>query len=414
MTAQAKKTPKKAGELDESFAEMGLINIPGGSHGSTRCVVESSQGKLVYVVYQGRFCWLRRAMADGSPDPEFGQQEGVTKWQFEANTDARPTQLLAQADGKLLLIGSTGSDPFMRRTAVTRFNENGTPDLIFGTKILPFPVDPVPPEHALTTPAPVGCIGADGRLLLASGYLLNSYDGSFRKEEGLLQRYDATGEPDVEFGTLKVRFNGEDSRIQSVDVLPDNRIVVFGSLDRPNQGQSHSRSALACYTPKGELDRTFAMDGYWEADEYSYFGDMQVHDDKVIFSSSRTIGDVVYLAVNRLLADGSVDLSFNSGEAVLINLDVPSVVPMSIAVQSDRKIVVAGYTFDGVQQTLFWLRVSEAGVLDVDFADQGVSRHADGYLSDGIVQRESGRIIFAADLGPYTQEKYPKVIGVQS
>ncbi|EJM87050.1 hypothetical protein PMI34_03776 [Pseudomonas sp. GM74] len=413
MTARA-DTPKKAGELDESFAEMGLINIPGGSHGSTRCVVEHSQGKLVYVVYQGRFCWLRRAMADGSPDPEFGEKEGVTKWQFEANTDARPTQLLAQADGKLLLIGSTGSDPFMRRVAVTRFNENGTPDLIFGKKILPFPVDPVPPDHALTTPAPVGYISADGQLLLASGYLLSSFDGSFLEEVGLLHRFDASGKPDLDFGTREVRFNGDNSKIQSVDVLPDNRIVVFGSLDRVDQGQSNPRSALACYTPKGELDRAFATDGYWEADDYSRHGQMQVHEDKVIFSSSRTIGGVGYLAVNRLLADGSVDFSFNSGKTVLINLDVPSVFPMSIAVQSDRKIVVAGYTFNGDQQTLFWLRVSEAGVLDKDFAEQGISRHAEGYLSDGIVQRESGRIIFAADLGPYIGEKHPKVIGVQS
>ncbi|MNC57135.1 hypothetical protein D3C75_1067760 [compost metagenome] len=117
--------------------------------------------------------------------------------------------------------------------------------------------------------------------------------------------------------------------------------------------------------------------------------------------------------MNRLLADGSVDLSFNGGVAVLIDLKVPSVFPMSIAVQSDRKIVVAGITFDG-QQVLFWLRISEAGVVDKGFADQGVSRYAEGYLSDGIVQRESGRIIFAADLGPYIGEKRPKVIGVQS
>lgn len=413
MTAQAKKTPKKAGELDESFAEKGLINIPGESHGSTRCVVETRQGKLVYVVYQGRACWLRRAMADGSDDPGFGQQEGVTKWQFEVNTDARPTQLLAQADGKLLLIGSTGSDPFMRRVAVTRFNENGTPDLIFGTKILPFPVDPVPPEHALTTPAPVGCISADGQLLLASGYLLSPFDGSFREEVGLLHRFDASGEPDLDFGTRKVQFNGENSTIQSVDILSDNRIVVFGSLDRPDQGQSNPRSALACYTPKGELDRTFATHGYWEAGDSSRQGQMQVYEDKVIFSSSSTINGVDNLVVNRLLADGSVDLSFNGGVAVLIDLKVPSVFPMSIAVQSDRKIVVAGITFDG-QQVLFWLRISEAGVVDEGFADQGVSRYAEGYLSDGIVQRESGRIIFAADLGPYLGEKHPKVIGVQS
>jgi uncharacterized delta-60 repeat protein len=410
MTAQAKQKPKKAGELDESFGELGLINIPSESHGSTRCVVETHQGKLIHVVYQGRACWLRRAMADGSPDPEFGQPDGVVKWQFEVGVDARPTQLLAQADGKLLLIGSTGNDPFKRQSAVTRFNENGTPDLIFGTKIHPFPVEPVPPEHALTTSAPVGCISADGQLLLASGYLLNSFDGSFREEVGLLHRFDASGEPDLDFGTRKVRFNGENSTIQSIDILSDNRIVVFGSLDRSTSG---TRSALACYTPKGELDRTFATDGYWEAGDSSRQGQMQVYEDKVIFSSSSTIKGVDNLVVNRLLADGSVDLSFNGGVAVLIDLKVPSVFPMSIAVQSDRKIVVAGITFDG-QQVLFWLRISEAGVVDEDFANQGVYRYADGYLSDGIVQRESGRIIFAADLGPYIGERHPKVIGVKS
>jgi hypothetical protein len=139
---------------------------------------------------------------------------------------------------------------------------------------------------------------------------------------------------------------------------------------------------------------------------------MVLDKDKVIVASISVNNGMASLVVTRLLSNGSVDLSFNHGAALLVELDTVFMGFPSLAVQSDGKIVIGG-SYDFPDQRLYWLRITATGELDASFGGSGVVRQELGGLWDLIVQRASGRIIVAADLGPYNVVRAPKIIGIQ-
>jgi uncharacterized delta-60 repeat protein len=407
MTVPA-NTLQQPGDLDARFASEGMIDIP---RGSSRCVAETFNEELLYVARSGNnSCQVYRARSDGSADPAFTSFQ----WQFGQGKFESPHNLMVRDDGKFLLIGSTG-EPFARQMAISRFNPGGSPDLVFGTKVFAFEVDPVPPNHVYETDYPTGCVTADKHVLLGQSHALHDSSGSIIESAGRVYRLDNQGNPDQGFngtGMIEVRFDGQRTGIGNIAILPDQRFVVFGSVDRPSGGVSNQRTALACYHPDGTLDPTFANSGFWEGDHHSVYAEMVLDKDKVIVASISVNNGMASLVVTRLLSNGSVDLSFNHGAALLVELDTVFMGFPSLAVQSDGKIVIGG-SYDFPDQRLYWLRITATGELDASFGGSGVVRQELGGLWDLIVQRASGRIIVAADLGPYNVVRAPKIIGIQ-
>ncbi|OYQ28360.1 hypothetical protein B7L09_03030 [Pseudomonas mandelii] len=404
MTAQANTQQRAPGDLDVGFADNGMINIP---QGSSQCVVETSAGKLLYVAQTGRVSWIYRAMADGTSDPTFQP----FAWDFAKGQFESFTRLLARRDGKFLLIGNSGKEPFIRQAAITRFNEGGSPDLVFGTRILPLPVDPVPPEQGLQTFGPTGCLTADHHVLVAESYQRVDNEGTTIDSAGRVYTLDDQGHPDTGF---EVRFKGLITTIHSIGVLSDGRIVVFGIVDRPSSGISVPRAVLACYNRDGTLNKTFGIDGFWENENYTSFGSMVVDDDKIIIAAATSINDdgKRYVAVQRVSGNGASDETFNSGLPLVVDLGSDFVNIPSVTVQPDKKIVVAGSENFPVQK-LYWLRTTEGGELDPTFGDSGVVRQQTGRLTDMIVQRTVNRLILAVNLDS-SEAQGPKVLGILS
>ncbi|MDD0968354.1 MULTISPECIES: hypothetical protein [Pseudomonas] len=410
-------TPKDtAGYLDKDFAEDGLINIPSSARASTRCITVTNKLQIVHGVFDQGWCVLRRAMPNGDADPEFGMPEGDVRWRFNLSENTRPKKILAKADGKLLLLGLTGNEPFKQHIAFTRFNDNGTPDLIHGTVIIPYPDVPVPPDHQLSIQEPDACLTSDNQLLVTSGFVISASDGSDIRV-GLIYRFDKDGKPDPTFGKsgcVEVRFKGEKSEIHSVSELADQRIIVFGTLDRPSDGLTNQRAVLACYSPQGVLDETFGDRGFREWSYVGSLGKMSIAGDRIFFATLATANDASLLAVHRVLPNGVDDPSFNEGQVLFVDLAVAAVFPAAIVVQPDGKIVIGYHTFVSPSrpQPLGWLRINQAGELDPTFGEAGKVWYDGGYMSDGLFQANSNRILFAAEIEPNLQESYAKVIGV--
>lgn len=400
MTAQA-NTQQIPGDVDVGFADNGMINIP---QDSSQCVVETSAGKLLYVAQKGSVSWVYRAMADGTSDPTFPP----FPWDFAKGQFERTTRLLAREDGKFLLIGDTGSDPFTRQAAITRFNDRGIPDLVFGTKVLPLPIDPVPPGQSLQTYEPTGCLAADNHVLVAESYQLADNDGATIDSAGSVYSLDDQGNLDTGF---EVRFKGPITTIYSIGVLSDERIVVFGIVGHPS---SDSNAVLACYNRDGTLNKTFGIDGFWENNDSTNFGAMVVDDDKIIIAVVTSINNdgKRYIAVQRVLGDGTSDNTFNNGAPLVVDLGTSFLNIPSITVQPDKKIVVGG-SEDFPEQKLYWLRITEGGALDTSFGNSGVVRQQAGRVNDIIVQRTGNRIILAVDLDSGAGRD-PKVLGILS
>src|SRR5207237_5157203 len=115
----------------------------------------------------------------GSLDPLFGNNGIVTT----ANTGANAAAL--QSDGKIVVAGSTGTQPNSQQPGLLRYNTNGTLDPNFGTG------GEVTIGGTNAGPAFAVAIQTDGKILTAA-------PGSLRLK---VFRFNTNGNPDNTFGT---------------------------------------------------------------------------------------------------------------------------------------------------------------------------------------------------------------------
>ncbi|MEG2043062.1 MAG: hypothetical protein RR068_18385, partial [Hafnia sp.] len=274
----ASETILKAGDLDGNFATKGVFSFPVRA---SRCVAATATENLLYVSRNGSgSVWVCRINAEGSNDTQFPPFE----WRFSQDRYNAPSDVVVHPDGKFDIIGTTGSQINATQTAISRFNEGGSADLFFGTKILPWPLPPVVPEAFSNTYPPAACLRSDGHLLVAESYAVTENGGSLIDSAGRIYCFDNQGNLDLNFngtGMLEVRF-AEQTQIISIAILPDGRFIVFGVSDRPSMGALLSRATLACYHRDGRLDTTFANGGQWENSEFTATGSMVLDNNKIV------------------------------------------------------------------------------------------------------------------------------------
>jgi len=176
-------------------------------------------------------------------------------------------------------------------------------------------------------------VQADGNLVVA-GYAFNGSDYDFA-----LVRYNTDGSLDTSFnGTGKVTpaiGSGNDVG-HCVAVQSDGKIVAAGTAS--------GNFALVRYNANGSLDTTFNGTGITTTDFGGADGAHGVkfqNDGKIVAAGQAfSNGD---FALARYNTDGSVDTSFGSAGKVTTDFDGGGDVGFGMALQSDGKIVVAGY-----------------------------------------------------------------------
>jgi uncharacterized delta-60 repeat protein len=353
----------KPGDLDTTFADNGIFTFP-ASWGSIRSIAADSQGRLVLVAWASPEFYLCRILADGTLDRQFGR-DGVTAWTFEPQTDSLPAKVMVQADGKILVLGAAGNNPNQRVTMLTRFNENGSPDLVFGNKIIP----------GKEFSGPEGCLQQDGKVLVL---VVRGVDNS-DEQISLLYRLQANGEIDREFfeqGFIKLKLDGAQLRGEAVTVTPDGRILVGVTARRENA--MPLTKAVARFLPDGTLDHSFGRAGWWESEGITSLINIAADPQGIVCVGYHTTPDQGrFASISRLTPDGAYAPTFNNGQS--LHIDIPADRPgyfvkcNSALVQTDGKIVVAGDA--GFESHAFWLRLLPDGSLDPDFGEQGLVVH---------------------------------------
>ncbi|MBX8624537.1 hypothetical protein K4754_21075 [Pseudomonas glycinae] len=381
------KTHRNAGDLDPIFAEDGVIDIGPGSCGS---VVETKTGRIVYVYDSAGGLQLIRAYGDGSFDPSFVNP----LWQFGPKYSAS-RQLAIQDDDSIVAIGSTGDD-FNRLAAVTKFNEHGSQNLVFGTKI--FPDIPLAPGQRVITHEAKGCALSDGRVLLGQSHILYDGTGVAVEGSGTIRCYRPNGDLDDTFGRngeAEIIFdNARYSSIESIKPKQQGGFIVSGSLDNSTGNQSEPKSVLASFDVNGKLDKGFATGGLYKiSEEYSLSNNVGVSPRGITFAASELSAEGISVATVRLQNDGTPDPRFNNGQVLRIDMNGRVVTIQNVVVPPDGSIIV-GVRSDHV---LTLLRILENGERDEDFGDGGVARLEGWRMNDCIVQSITGRIIAAAD-----------------
>ncbi|WP_254173281.1 DUF4347 domain-containing protein [Planktothrix pseudagardhii] len=216
-----------------------------------------------------------------------------------------------------------------------------------------------------------------------------------------LVRYNSNGSLDTTFsgdGKLTTDLGGEEFG-NSMVLQPDGKIVVVGRLGYPN---FNFDIAVVRYNSNGSLDTTFSGDGKLTTDLGGYESGESValqSDGKIIVGGSNQL--------LRYNSNGTLDTTFgeNGIKTFPVNWEVDGYNGISIAVQADGKIVVAGGIFDAVLENFVVARLNSNGSLDTTFSDDGIVTTDLGdefEWSSGLVLQPDGKIVLAGNTGDGT------------
>ncbi|UHC20013.1 hypothetical protein LRS73_34150 (plasmid) [Methylobacterium currus] len=296
-----------------------------------------------------------RYNVDGSLDTSFGQGGKVTT---PVGSTATAWSITTQPDGKILLGGSAGNGT-NTGFALVRYNADGSLDTGFGQG-----------GQAATASGSSGSaaysvtIQADGKILLGGG-----------ANGGLaLVRYNADGSLDTGFGQggqATTAIGSAGGVGHSVTIQPDGKILLGG---RTGTGDGSS-FALARYNADGSLDTGFGQGGtlvtpvgQGKSDAWSV---ATQPDGKILLGGWAWNGATWDFALARYTTTGALDTSFGQGGTVLTPVGSSSDQALSVTIQPDGRILLAGSSLVGSASEFAVVRYNADGSLDTGFGQGG-------------------------------------------
>jgi len=393
-----------AGALDPTFGADGMVTTPVGPVGSVdsaQALAVQPDGKFVAAGTSGGDFALVRYNPDGRLDSTF---DGDGKVTTAIAAGSRPLPDVARAvviqtDGKIVVAGRATEGghtgiTFFGDFAVARYNPNGTLDTTFDG------------DGKVTTNI-IGDDNAYGLALQPDGKLVVA--GGVQGWGFALIRYNADGSLDTTFdGDGKVTtklcsasFCADGYRSADLAIQPDGKLVVVGNL------AVDDAFALARYNPNGSLDTTFDGDGKVT----TTFGNgawaaavVIQPDGKIVAAGGGFFGSVFALA--RYNTDGGLDTSFDGDGKVTTDVGDGDAA-QAVALQSDGKLVAAGYASEGANQDFALARYNPNGSLDTGFDADGkvTTAIAPDWQDDeaeAVAIQPDGKAVAAgyADMGP--------------
>lgn len=337
----------------------------------------------------------------GSLDISFGTGGMVSTL---IQSSAWASSLAIQADGKLVTVGASENGTSIN-FAVARYNQDGSLDNSFDSDGLVTTAI----GAGLSASAHSVAIQSDGKIVVAG----TSHNGTYKTFT--LVRYNTDGSPDHSFNSTGIVITAiglKDSEIYAVAIQSDGKIVVAG-ISRFIKNQF----TLARYNIDGSLDNSFDTDGIATTSEGIGNGVLNVKslvlqtDGKIVvggtcFSSSVSYPNFVVLRYNSI---GSLDSSFDADGIAFTKVGDVNDQLSSLAIQSDGKILLAGYTNEGVQKIAL-VRYHSVGGLDSSFNDDGIVTTAIEFKnasSHAMALQADGKIIVAGkSAGGFTIMRY--------
>ncbi len=132
-------------------------------------------------------------------------------------------------------------------------------------------------------------------------------------------------------------------------------------------------------------------------------------DGKLLVAGYSSNGAVMSITVARYLANGVLDINFNYDGVFTLNMGAGDSVARSIVVQNDGRILVAGSTFDmGPRLTV--VALTEDGYLDSTFGDSGqvvLPVVDEAIVTTDLKITADGSIIVAATIENSESSRYP-------
>ncbi|WP_316634968.1 T9SS sorting signal type C domain-containing protein [uncultured Flavobacterium sp.] len=367
-----------------------------------------------------------RLNSDGSIDTTFNIGTG-----FNDDVNA----MAVQADGKVILGGSFTIYNEVNANRIIRINENGSIDNSFlsGSGISAGTVQIIKLDflgQIMVGGSFTGFYNGDhiNRVLLlnSDGTLKTDFDmgsgpgnasvlalnndsegswhigGTFLTFDGLnqgkLAKVTADGEHDSSYLAAGVGF---DSSVLKILPLENNKTMVFGSFTKFNGVPTFRITRLL---DNGFSDPTFNS-GKSGANNLIKSGVLQ-SDGKIVFGGNFTkYNDINCNRIVRILADGTIDASFNIGTG--FNGQVSA-----IAIQSDEKIIVAGnfITYNGSKDIGRIIRLLPDGSRDTSF-NVGLGANV---TIEAILIQPDGKILVAGRFNSFNDNTFARLVRLNS
>jgi uncharacterized delta-60 repeat protein len=208
---------------------------------------------------------------------------------------------------------------------------------------------------------------------------------------------DTTFNPNLGY-VIKQYIPGEYTEGRSVAIDRVGRIVVTGiKIDATYKYNMF----ITRYNTNGTIDTTFNMTGYvieqFPDGQSTYGNSVAIDSDDRIVVTGYTLDDTFKssMFITRYNTDGTIDTTFNgtSGYVTKQFPDGQSTVGLSVAIDSDDRIVVTGSTIDDTNKlSMFITRYKTDGTIDTTF--NATSGYIIGQFPDG--QSTFGRSVAIA------------------
>jgi uncharacterized delta-60 repeat protein len=347
------------GSLDSSFGGGdGIVTTSISGADTAFALAVQKDGKLVAAgrSYNGTnndFA-LARYTKTGALDPSFGGGDGIVTTPVRASGEVRALAL--QKDGKVVAAGHSW-DGVDFDFALARYTKTGALDPSFSS----FPGRVTTPVGSSNDAAHALVVQKDGKLV-AAGQSFNGSDDDF-----VLARYGQDGSLDTSFGgdgILTTPIGTGTDVADALVVQKDRKLVAAGN--------SAGDFALARYRPDGSLDTGFDGDGILTTPIGTgtdiAFALVLQKNGKLVAAGESFNGTNFDFALARYNPDGSLDTSFGGGDGVVTTpIGSGHDVARALVVQTDGKLVAAGYSSNGADNDLALARYDADGSLDTGF-----------------------------------------------
>ena len=368
------------GQPDLSFGINGIaktnMGMPYNKYNSAARQVLTNNKGSLFLLLNNSF--IVKKLPNGGTDSSYGI-DGFSKSIPISNGFAA-----MQPDGKIVIAGTPLSSAFF---IIARLNADGMPDLSFGTNGIQTTTFEGPSYASAVA------LQADGKIVVAGNTTINN--GTYFA----IARYNINGSADNSFNTsgkvvtdflFKTKSSGAHDSIDihnafanAIAVKTDGKIIAAGyALSGIN-----TQLAMACYNPDGSLDKNFGNQGkqtisILNSNAIAYSIAIQP-DKKIVLAGYVSNPNNTYSFITtRYKINGTADSSFNKIGVQILALASDMLIGNAVALQPDGKIVVAGYTLAGTNHNFAVARYNVDGSADNSF-------DGDGFLTTAIAGRDA-------------------------
>src|SRR3989344_1308376 len=297
-----------------------------------------------------------------------------TAFNTGSGANASVQSLALQTDGKILVGGGFTTFNGLPRRKIARLNADGSLDMSFD-----------PGLGANVTIYSMALQG-DGKILIGGWF--TAFGGIPRNR---IARLNANGNLDASFNPGQ----GANGSVYSIVIQEDGKILICGGVTAVNNAK---RNYVARLNSNGSLDNSFNPT-YWPNNWVLSLASQS--DGKILLAGlfSRFTNGITALVrghIARLNPNGTLDMSFDSGNGAASLLDSPNSRILTLAIQPDEKILVGGWfdRFDGQARTNI-ARLNRNGDVDPSF-NLGAMRNSGTYPSEpinAVVPQFDGKIL---------------------